>query len=610
MTRTAVVLAVGVLLGACGAPSYITTPATSPELGSAEFVPVVHPFSVEDSTGRDLELAFLGGFNLPRPQLADIDGDGDLDLVLQEYAGRMLSFVREGTDAGIPRFRLGSWRYLDLDVGEWSRLVDMDGDGDLDLLSEQPFSYISYRRNVGTPGRPRYVAASDTLRDDTGAPIFSDRQNIPQVGDLDCDGYQDLLIGRISGTILRYEATSQSDPVPVFRLLTERFQDLEIITGQGGLHGANTMAFVDYDEDGDPDLFWGDFFEAGLLLFENTGSCASPEFRNTPIRFPREQPLITSGYNAPTFGDVDGDGHLDLVVGVIGGSSDPNTTTIANLHYLQQDASRKFNHRTSQLLPMVDVGSESIPVLIDLDGDGDLDLLLGNKIEPFDRRTSRVYRFENVGTARTPAFRMRMALPVTGRYHFAPALGDLDGDGDLDMLLGGWGATVSYHRNDGGVAAPVWTPTDSAYITITRGTNTTPTLGDLDGDGDLDLLVGEASGPLNFYRNEGTPRTPNFVLVSDTWEDIDVGRRSAPTLADIDGDGDLDLLIGSDEGGLVLYRNQGTRTTPRFVHDTTWALDVPPISAPALGDMDGDGDLDLIVGNVGGGVRYFENRQR
>jgi hypothetical protein len=610
VTRTTVVLAVGFLLGACGSPSYVTTPRPSPGLGDAEFVAVVRPFGVEDSTGRDLELAFLGGFNLPRPQLADIDGDGDLDLLLQEYAGRMLSFVREGTADSLPRFVLDSWRYLDLDVGEWSRLVDMDGDGDLDLLSEQPFSYISYRRNDGTRTQPRYLMASDTLRDDTGDPIFSDRQNIPQVGDLDCDGRPDLLIGRISGTILRYEAATASAPVPVFQLLTERFQDLEIITGQGGMHGANTMAFVDYDEDGDPDLFWGDFFEAGLLLFENTGSCASPEFRNTPVRFPREQPLITSGYNAPTFGDVDGDGHLDLVVGVIGGSSDPNTTTIANLHYLEQDASRRFNHQTSQLLPMVDVGSESMPVLIDLDGDGDLDLLLANKIEPSNRRTSRIYLFENVGTVGEAAFRMRSPLPMSGRYHFAPAFGDLDGDGDLDMLLGGWGATVSYLRNDGEAAVAVWAPMDSAYLTITRGTNTTPALGDIDGDGDLDLLVGEASGSLNFYRNEGTPRTPKLVLVSDTWEDIDVGRRSAPTLADIDGDGDLDLLIGSDEGGLFLYRNHGTRTTPRFERDMTWALDVPQISAPAMGDLDGDGDLDLVVGNVGGGVRYFENRQR
>ena len=433
------------------------------------------------------------------------------------------------------------------------------------------------------------------------------RQNIAQFVDLDCNGKVDLLIGRIQGTILHYEIVDPRAAAPAFRLITDRFQNLEIITGQGSKHGANTMALVDYDDDGDLDLFWGDFFEAGLLLFENTGSCRDPRLRQEPVRFPPDAPLLTSGYNAPAFADLDGDRKLDLVMGVLGGSYDPIKTTIANLHYLTRTAAGGWVHRTDQLLPMIELGSETMPSLVDLDRDGDLDLVVANKIEPFERATSRVYWFENVGSAKAPALRMRGPLPFRGRYHLAPAWGDLDGDGRLDVLMGSYGARVAWHRGDGPVR---WTEADSALVTITRGSNTTPTLGDLDGDGDLDLLIGEASGALNYYRNDGTVSAPRFVLVSDTFDGIDVGRRSAPSLIDLDGDGDLDLLVGSDDQGLTLFRNRGSRTAAAFAVDSTFRVEVPVLVAPSGGDLDGDGRPELVVGTSAGGVLFFRAARR
>jgi hypothetical protein len=599
-------LAAAAALAACGTRPSLA-PVAAPSSGPLSYEFRVNPFPVTDSTGRVLELAFLGGLNVPRPQLVDADGDGDLDLFLQEYSGHVMLLEREGqAPDGLPRFLLRSRRYADLDIGEWYRFSDLDGDGDQDLLSELPYSYVRFWRNAGSRSAPRFVPPTDSLRDADGRALFADRQNILQAADIDCDRLPDLLVGRITGTVVHYEmvAGAASD-APRFRFVTDRFENIEIVAQFGSAHGANTMTLADYDDDGDLDLFWGDFFEQGLLLIENTGTCASPMLRGTPLQFPPGEPLLTSGYNAPTYGDVDADGRGDLIVGVLGGAFNPNRTTIANLHLLGRDAGGRWVARTGQLLPMLDVGSESIPALADLDGDGDLDLLLANKIDPARQSVGLIYLIRNTGSARAPAFRLTGVLPVGNAYHPAPALGDLDGDGDLDLLLGTWSARVGYYRNDGTRSAPAFTPVDTALITITRGSNTTPALGDVDGDGDLDLLVGEASGALNFYRNDGGPATPRLVLVSDTFDGIDVGRRSAPTLADVDGDGDLDLLVGSDAEGVLLFRNEGSRSIPRFLRDPRFRLDVPPLAAPAAGDLDGDGDLDLVVGGVGGGATFF-----
>ncbi|MDH3222494.1 MAG: VCBS repeat-containing protein, partial [Gemmatimonadota bacterium] len=377
---------------------------------------------------------------------------------------------------------------------------------------------------------------------------------------------------------------------------------------QGSLHGANTMALGDVDQDGDEDLFWGDFFEAGLLFIENTGSCERPVLRGQPQPFPPANPVSTSGYNAPALGDLDMDGDLDLVMGVLGGAFNPNRTTVENLYRIEQQADGSFDVTTSRLLRMVDVGSESLPAFADLDGDGDADLLLSNKIEPDDPQSGRLYVFENVGTPSAPSFHKRAAVSgLVPSYHFAPAFGDLDGDGDDDVLMGGWRDELAYYRNDGDGMPPRWTLVDSAFIKLTRGRNVTPALADLDGDGDLDLMAGEASGALNFYRNEGSPKSPRFELVSDEFGDFDVGRRSVPTFADLDGDGLSDLVVGSESSGLTAYRRLSD-SRPEFEHMDAPRVALPAFTTPAFVDLDGNGTLDLVSGGSGGGLVVYLRR--
>jgi hypothetical protein len=545
----------------------------------------------------------------------DIDGDGDLDLFVQERSDDLI-FLENVGSPGAPEYRWRTDAYQGLEVGAWSRFADVDGDGDADLLAEERFSHIRLYRNEGTPQTPRFVLAADTIRDDDGAPIFSDRQNIPNAVDMDCDGLVDLFLGRVDGTVVHYEEMARdSAGVPRFVLRDERFQGIEIVAQIGGqpvgasLHGANSMAFADVNGDGAPDFFWGDFFEPSVLFIQNAGPCANPNLRAEPrpVATVEDDSLLTSGYNAPVPVDIDADGDVDLAVGVLGGAFNPNRTASSNFQVWIRGEDGRLRKESTRYLDQVDVGSESAPALGDLDGDGDLDLLVGNKLDALDLTSSRVYRFENRGTPSAPELHLVDTLALGDAYRYAPTLGDLDDDGDPDLVLGTWNDDVLLYENVGTAEEARFEARTEALVELTRGSYSTPALGDVDGDGDLDLMVGEASGELNFYRNDGSPSAPDFQLVSDTFQEIDVGSRSHPAFVDVNGDGALDLVVGREALDARIFLGDGTGA---FEPAPGRALPLLPVGAPAFGDLDGDGSPEVVAGHLGGGLVYYDRRER
>jgi hypothetical protein len=561
----------------------------------------VDPFPVYDQDGNKIDFPFMGGFNTPRPQFVDIDNDGDPDLFVQEQSEDLMFFenVAPGTNAPL------EWKtnkYKDLDIGEWFRFVDMDQDGDLDLLSEQPYSYIRYYRNEGSAEAPEFVLAVDSLRDVGGAPIFSDRQNIPNVTDIDCDDKLDLFIGSLDGTLARYESQGRDENgIPQFELVTKRFQNIEIVKQFGTMHGANTMAFMDIDSDGDQDIFWGDFFEPSILLLENIGSCSNPQFLGEPRSFPPSNPVMTSGYNVPSLVDWELDGDMDLFLGVLGGAYNTNETTAQNFYFFEQDQN-DFTLKTTQFLSMIDAGDESIIATGDIDGNGLPDLLVANKIDPEDRMSSRVYWYLNTGTRAAPEFKLNGFLRLPNGYHYAPALADLDNDGLDDLLLGNWKGDIAHYRNTGEGFELV----NPKIAELERGSNAVPTLADIDGDGDLDLISGQSGGGVALYRNDGKEGEPIFMLDEEAFQGIEVNHRSAPAFNDIDGDGDLDLFLGSKIDGFTFYKNDGTATEPSFVAAVfPFEVRFTRLGAPHFADLDGDGIAEFLSGNRGGGILFY-----
>jgi len=563
---------------------------------------------VLDEAGKAFDLPFLGGLDVPRPQFADIDADGDNDLFLQEFRNEVWFFENTGT-AKVPKYEWRTDRYQDLDVGEWCRFVDLDADGYLDVLAEQPFSNIRFYRNVGTRQAARFEPGG-TFVDTDGKDIYLDRQNIPAIVDIDCDQRLDLFIGRVEGLVIHYEADAPGSLR--FAFLTDHWEDIEII-GRGGSpgpsmrHGANALAFADFDGDRDLDLFWGDFFEPGVLLIQNIGAtCSTPSFQVDPVQLPFAD-ARTSGYNAPVPVDLDLDGDLDFLMGVIGGSNNPVTTAADNFYWFERTATDRFELRTKRFLNGIDLGSESVPASGDLDADGDLDLVVGSKIDA-SGDAGRLTIFRNVGTKGAPSFRQEPALKVFDAFHLAPTLGDLDGDGDLDMLVGTWNQDIRYFRNQGTAREARFVEDPALAIKPPKTSLVSPVLADIDADGDLDLFVGTATGAIVFYRNDGSAKAAKFVVVSDRLNDLSPGRRSRPAVVDLTGDGVLDLLVGRESGGAVLYRNAGTRTAPRFAEDATLRLALPPISTPLAIDLDDDRRVEVLSGTVSGGLVMWKSR--
>ena len=256
------------------------------------------------------------------------------------------------------------------------------------------------------------------------------------------------------------------------------------------------------------------------------------------------------------------------------------------------------------------------PTLGDLDGDNLTDMLVGNL-------NGTVVAYKNTGTASAPIWSSapagwNISTPCNdgvGAASFsAPALVDLNGDGLLDLFIGTRERNCVY-QNTGTTSAPIWTR-KTAWDLSGLETNRfyTPSFADLDGDGKVDLMLGNVLSDLRAFRNTTTDITTGPVWTRNTAWDIPyvVTDKPAPALGDLDGDGLIDLLIGTSYGTVIAYKNTGTTASPVWTSAGGWYLldPFPAISAddatPALGNLDADNKLDLMYGDHEGGVYAYQ----
>jgi hypothetical protein len=350
-----------------------------------------------------------------------------------------------------------------------------------------------------------------------------------------------------------------------------RILDGEIANDLGNFSGC---AWGDYDGDGHLDLVIGNAFGGSNRLYRNNGD-------GTFTRITTGS-LVTDSADADAivWGDYDNDGDLDLFVSNF-------FTPVADVLYRNVGAS-EFERVTEGWVNDSSQGTGA--AWGDYDADGFLDLYVSNSNAQND------YLYRNSGDG---IFALVVTGPVvsSGGHSTGCAWGDYDGDGDLDLVVAntgdsGLGENNFLFRNEGGA---VFTRVAEGPIANDGGRSNGVAWADYDNDGDLDLFVSNAFGENNFlYRNDGPS---GFARITEGFIVNDGGNSTSLAWGDFDNDGWLDLFVANDLGqNNFLYRNEGDGTfspMPASAVESdggrSWGC--------AWGDYDNDGDLDLFVAN-------------
>ncbi|MCF8056236.1 MAG: VCBS repeat-containing protein [Desulfocapsa sp.] len=495
--------------------------------------------------------------------------------------------------------------------------VDIDGDGDLDAFIAGTFKYgfdaPAYYENVGTQTDPLY---REQLSTDNPFNFLNAIENLltngaPSFVDIDGDGDFDAFFGN-NGTIyggsstITYFENIGTGTDPVFSQQDGEDNPLLDVTVR-----SSDVSFVDIDSDGDFDAFVRGDGELStdpdiIQYFKNNGTADSAVFDEQTGGDNPFDGVEPGSYTGPNFVDIDGDGDFDAFLEDIfyrntGTATVPSFTKVTG---------------SDDPLDGINVFSSNTPTFADIDGDGDFDAFIGNKL-------GAIIAVKNDGSAETPNLQIwtDSAVPLSGSNVSAtshPSFVDIDNDGDFDVFIGEKVGSVNFSENTGTQTVPVFIGRVGAgnpFDGIIVAPLSSPSFVDIDGDGDFDAFIGDVYGLLRFYKNSGTSAVPIFTEqtgAANPFDLVDVGEMSSPSFVDIDGDGDFDAIIGERDGSINFFKNNGTSAIPVFTEQTGAAnpfdgADVGYSSIPSFTDIDGDGDFDAFIGEKTGAINYFEN---
>ncbi len=620
-----------------------------------------------------LENAWAGGMNTPVFGTMDLNGDGKMDLIeFDAPSFRVNTFINLGiANTSSYKYAPEYARKFPKDLEGWIRTFDYDFDGDMDLFSYAGGAISLFRNDYNTGSGLSFTPITSQLGTHYGSfptNIYASRVNAPALSDMDNDGDMDVLAFSISGSWVEHHESYAMDSVgvagallhynipvcwgyfvlannsnvavlppvlptcplwPANPSIRSPFEE-EAYPGRGPLllankqqrHAGSSLLALDMNGDGDKDIINGDILGTNLLYIENCGTPDSAWMCAQDSAFPSyDIPANMLDVAGPHYFDANNDGNNDLIVSnfFFTGEDYYNVKFYRNT---TNNQSNVFSYVKNRWLVdgMIEVGTGAHPVFFDVDQDGKKDLLVGNDYY-YNNNTpvGKIAYYRNTGTGIKSEFTLVTddfaGLSMTGLIGIYPTFGDLDGDNDQDMLIGESDGNLVYYQNIAGAGNPcIFILTQANYQSINIGDNAAPQLVDVDRDGNLDLLIGERSGTLNYYRNTGSAGVPVFSFVTDTFGNLNVTKWnsfagfSAPLLFD-NGNG-YELLVGSMSGYLYHFNNIDGNLAGTFTLTDSMFQNIcePQIAVPAMADVDGDGNFDLAVGSLAGGiVLYTQN---
>ena len=621
-------------------------------------------------SGDSFKYPWAGGMNSMQFGELDINRDGIKDLVAFDRQGNRIMPFLNGDAENTVDYSYAP-EYIDdfPELFDWAIFADYDNDGKNDIFTYSPgwAGMMVYKNVSGQKLKFKRVVYPYLTSLNSGGEvnILVTYADYPGIADLDGDGDLDILTfwglgsfvemhknlsmetyGNADSLIFEktedcwghFAESDESNELFLDTCISQGFGEVNNFVQRKDRHTGSTFLLLDLDADNDKDLLLGDVDYPGLFALINGGTKDNALITSFDTLFPRESSAIRIfSMPAAAYIDVNNDGIKDLIVSPFDPNPFISKNFNSNMLYINKGEN---NHPDFQYEPfaflqpdMIDVGSGAMPVFYDWDGDGLTDLFIGNygyyggswydeHYTLHSRFTATVAFFKNVGTAETPVFK-GVDMNFGGFFMedekfvgVAPAFGDIDGDGDVDMITGNSEGTLLFYENsDLGMERK-----STNYFSIDVGEFSTPQLFDLDRDGLLDLIIGEKDGNLNYYHNEGNTAEPDFVFVTDSLGKVNVTDYSVSWAGYsipwfyVTPENVTRLVVGSEQGKLFYFENIDDNLTGKFTESDNlkdliglehFNVDRGMRTAATLCDIDNDGQPEMIAGNLSGGVELF-----
>lgn len=601
-----------------------------------------------------LEHAWVGGLHNAQFAAIDLDGKGAIDLLVFDRSGNVvMPFVNNGGN-GINYAYVPDWiDSIPSGLHGWVRSFDFDKDGYEDIFTGVTNSRVRvFRSKLGDTGKLEFELY-DSIVETQYPPflqLYSSQADIPDFIDVDNDGDDDFLTFDVIGSGIEYHKNITLDSNwnnDSTRFVAQSFcfghfhessltctpilNDSPCGVGMKTPppHAGSTITALDLNGDELKDLLIGDIGCNTIYALRNAGTLSIAHFDSVENNFPSlDVPIDIPIFPATFYIDLDNDGVKDLVAAPnLQGTQTDNTTGTWFYKNTGSNSVPSFQFQKSGFFQdeMIEAGSNSAAAFFDYDGDGLKEFMVGD-LGVFDtaslQNDIRFQLFRNVGSTQWPEFElidddfMNLAADtnLNGAEYLTPTFGDLDMDGDHDLLFGNVDGTIFYYENTAGAGNPsTFSFGAKNYMGIDVGAMSAPTLYDLDKDNDLDLIIGNKQGYLHYFENTGSVSSPNFVLSNDTLGEVKVNMdggtvfsdgHTKPIFADWDNDGNVNLIVGTVNGRVLIYDNISASPSQVFLKiDSLARHDFGTMTSIAAGQIDSTGEWTYLVGGLRGGLQ-------